>query len=208
LYARGGNYGYPYNGGPGGAGRIRLEAAALTVTLGQTSPYPTTAYPQSVFPPAGQPILAIASVGGVAAPAVPLGNMAANPDILLPVGATNPVDVVITASNIPLGTAILVTATPQSGAKTSATSGGLTGTVQSSTATASVALNLAQTNVLTATATYPLTASVGAGPLYAEGPVPSPVEGEEITHVKVAAVLGGQSTFTYVTRSGREIVVR
>jgi hypothetical protein len=171
----------------------------LTVTLGYTSPYPTTAYPQSVFPPAGQPGLAIASVGGVAAPAAPTGNIAANPDILLPVGAANPVEVVITASNIPLGTAILLTATPQTGAKVSATTGGLTGTLQSSTATASISLNLAQTSVLTATATYPLMASAGEGPLYAEG--------EEVTHIKVAALLSGQSRLMYVTRSGREIVV-
>ena len=200
LYARGGTYGYPYTGGQGGAGRIRLEAANLTVTLGFTNPYLTTAYPQPVFPPAGQPGLAIASVGGISAPAVPTGNIAASPDILLPVGATNPVDVVITASNIPLGTAILVTATPQTGTKTTATSGGLTGTLQSATATASISLNLAQTNVLTATATYPLTASAGEGPLYAEG--------EEVTHIRVAAALGGPSTVTYLTRSGMEIVVR
>jgi hypothetical protein len=153
-----------------------------------------------VFPPAGQPGLAIASVGGISAPAVPTGNIAASPDILLPVGATTPVDVVITASNIPLGTAILVTATPQTGTKTTATSGGLTGTLQSATATASISLNLAQTNVLTATATYPLTASAGEGPLYAEG--------EEVTHIRVAAALGGPSTVTYLTRSGMEIVVR
>jgi hypothetical protein len=72
--------------------------------------------------------------------------------------------------------------------------------VQNSTATASISLNLAQTSVLTATATYPLMASAGEGPLYAEG--------EEVTHIRVAALLGGQSTLTYVTRSGREIVVR
>jgi hypothetical protein len=153
-----------------------------------------------VFPPAGQPALAIASVGGIASPATPAGNIAATPDILLPVGANNPVDVVITASNIPLGTAILVTATPQTGTKTTATSGGLTGTLQSSTATASISLNLAQTNVLTATATYPLLASAGEGPLFADG--------EEVTHVRVAAVLGEGSRLTYITRSGREVVVQ
>ena len=106
--------------------------------------------------------------------------------------------VALTASNIPLGTVIQVTATPQSGSKTTATSSGLTGSLASSTAAASINLSLAQTNVLTATATFPLIASLGTGPIYAEG--------EEVTHVRVAAVLGGASRVTYLTRSGREVI--
>jgi hypothetical protein len=123
----------------------------------------------------------------------------------LPTGTTNPVAIALTASNIPLGTVIQVTATPQSGSKTTATSSGLTGSLASSTAAASINLSLTQTNVLTATATFPLVASAGGGPIYAEGLVPSIVEGEEVTHVRVAAVLGGASRVTYLTRSGREV---
>ena len=63
-----------------------------------------------------------------------------------------------------------------------------------------------------ATATFPLVASAGHGPLYAGGPVPSPasggIEGEEVTHMKVTAVLGGPSQLSYLTRSGREVAVR
>jgi len=151
-----------------------------------------------VFPGTGQPTLTIASVGGIAAPATPGGNFLTAPDILLPTGTTNPVAVALTASNIPLGTVIQVTATPQSGSKTTATSSGLTGSLASSTAAASINLSLAQTNVLTATATFPLIASLGTGPIYAEG--------EEVTHVRVAAVLGGASRVTYLTRSGREVI--
>jgi hypothetical protein len=40
-------------------------------------------------------------------------------------------------------------------------------------------------------------ASAGEGPVYAEG--------EEVTHVRVAAVFGGPSSVTYITASGREI---
>jgi hypothetical protein len=112
---------------------------------------------------------------------------------------TNPIEVALTASNIPLGTVIQVTATPQSGAKTTANSSGLTGTLANSTATASVTLSLTQVNVLTATATFPLVASAGEGPLYADG--------EEVTHIKVAALLGGGSTVTYLTRTGREVAI-
>lgn len=198
LFARGGAQGGAFAGG-GGLGRIRLEAYTLAVSAGSRSPEPTQAFPQPVFPGTGQPTLTIASIGGVAAPATPGGSFLAAPDVLLPTGTTNPVVVGLTASNIPLGTVIQVTATPQSGAKSSATSGGLTGTVQSSTATASISLNLSQTSVLTATATFPLVASAGTGPIYADG--------EEVTHVKVAAVFGGGSSVIYLTRSGREVAV-
>ena len=164
---------------------------------GSTTPIASQAFPQPVFPGTGQPTLTIASIGGVSAPATPSGNFLAAPDILLPTGTTNPVAVALTASNISLGTVIQVTATPQSGSKTTATSSGLTGSLASSTAAASINLSLTQTNVLTATATFPLVASLGTGPIYAEG--------EEVTHVRVAAVLGGASRVTYLTRSGREV---
>jgi hypothetical protein len=129
-----------------------------------------------------------------------VGSILAAPDILLPVGTTNPLEVVLSAINIPLGTTILVTATPQSGSQTSALSSGLSGTLPSSTATASLTLNLSQVSVLTATATFPLVASAGGGPVYAEG--------EEVTHMRVAAVLGGATQVTYITRSGREIIAQ
>ncbi len=196
LHAQGGaGGGY---GGAGGVGRIRLEATTLSYT-GTTTPLATAALPQPVYPPAGQPSLAITSVGGIAAPATPTGSFLASPDIVLPTGTTNPVEVVLTASHIPPGTAILVTATPQSGTPTTATSTGLSGTLDSATATASLTISLSQVNVLTATATFPLVASAGDGPIYADG--------QEVTHVKVAAVLGGSSQITYLTRSGREVAV-
>jgi hypothetical protein len=218
LLAQGGGTGL--YGGPGASGRVRLEATTLTYT-GSTTPLPTTALPQPVFPGTGQPTLAIASVGGIAPPATPSGSFLAAPDILLPTGTTNPIEVVLTASNIPLGTVIQVTATPQTGAKATANSGGLAGSVASSTATASITLSLSQVSVLTATATFPLVASAGGGAIYAAGPVRSPervegssgpvpsfVEGEEITHIRVAAVFGGGTRVTYLTRSGREVALR
>ncbi|MFQ5804190.1 MAG: hypothetical protein ACE5JQ_14970 [Candidatus Methylomirabilales bacterium] len=183
-------------GGQGANGRIRVEATTLTYN-GFTRPLATSGFPQPVFPVAGQPTLTIASVGGVAAPASPSGSILAAPDILLPTGTTNPVVVTLTASNIPLGTTILVTATPQSGPPTSATSAGLTGTVASSTASASLTLSLTQPSVLVATATFPLVAAAGGGPIFAEG--------EEVKWVRVAATYGGGSTVTYITASGKEV---
>jgi len=195
LMAQGSNGALP-NGGSGGLGRIRVEASTLTYN-GSTFPSPTTSLPQAVFPPSGNPSLVIASVGGLAAPATPVGSILAAPDILLPLGTTNPVPVTLTASNIPLGTTIQVTATPQSGTPTSAISTGLSGTLASSSATATLTLSLTQVSVLTATATFPLVASAGSGPIYAEG--------EEVKWVRVAASLVGASRVVFITASGKEV---
>jgi hypothetical protein len=185
--------------GAGGNGRIRLEAYNLTHT-GATTPFTITSYPQAVFPAAGQPTLGIASVGGIAPPAAPKGNYLDAPDVVLPSTISNPVEVALAASNLPLGTVIQVTVTPQSGSRSTVNSTGLAGSIASSTATASITLLTTQTSILTATATYPLVASAGEGPLFADG--------EEVTHVKVAAVFGAPSTLTYLTRSGREVQVQ
>lgn len=198
IHAEGGG-GAQYFAGAGGSGRIRLEATAFPYT-GSTTPTATTGLPQAVFPATGQPGLWIARVAGIDTPPTPSGSILAAPDILLPLGTTSPVEVLLTASNVPLGTVIQVTATPQSGTKTSALSSGLAGTLASSTATASLTISLSQNSVLTATATFPLVASASEGPVYAEG--------EEVTHVRVAAVLGEASSVTFLTRSGREILVR
>ena len=51
---------------------------------------------------------------------------------------------------------------------------------------------------------FALEASLGTGPICAEGPVLSLAEGEEVRHVRVAATYGGATTATYITASGRE----
>lgn len=185
-----------YYGGAGGNGRIRLEATTLTYT-GTTTPLTVTSLPQPIFPGTGQPALAIASIGGIAAPPNPTGSVLGAPDVMLPVGTPNPVAVGVTASNVPMGTTVQVSATPQSGARTTATCTLLDGTQASSTCSAGISISLTQTNILTASATFPLVASAGSGPIYAEG--------EEVEWVKVSSTLGGPSTVTYITSSGKEV---
>ncbi len=73
----------------------------------------------------------------------------------------------------------------------------LDGTQTSSTCTASISISLTQTNILTASATFPLVASAGSGLIYAEG--------EEVKWVRVASALGASSTVAYITTSGREV---
>jgi uncharacterized protein with beta-barrel porin domain len=185
-----------YGGGTGGNGRIRLEATTLSFT-GSTTPLTVTSLPQPVFPSTGQPALAVTSIGGMSAPANPVGSVLAAPDVLLPVGTTNPIAVVLTASNVPIGTTVQLTATPQSGNRTTASCALLDGSQASSSCTASISIALTQTNIPTASAVFPLVASAGEGPVYAEG--------EKVKWVRVASVLGGPSTVTYITATGKEV---
>lgn len=90
-----------------------------------------------------------------------------------------------------------MTVFPRTGATARATSPGLSGPLENTTATVNVSVPLDQPAILAASATFALVASLGTGPLYAEG--------EEVTHVRVAATFGGPSTVTYITASGKEV---
>jgi hypothetical protein len=191
-----GGIGGSQGGGNGSIGRIRIEAYTNTAAITYAQ-VPSIDKPGALALP-GSPSLTITSVAGVAAPASPTGSYS-SPDILLPAGTANPMTIALAAVNIPLGTTVAVTVKPLDGAASSATSTALTGTLAASTATASLTIPTNQPSVISASATFTLASLPGAGPLYAAG--------EEVERVRVSAVLGGRSTITYVTKSGREVPV-
>ncbi|MDA8239130.1 MAG: hypothetical protein M0Z67_02035 [Nitrospiraceae bacterium] len=184
ISAKGGNLG---NSNAGGKGRIRLEAFTNNFTPG-TDPQYTYGQPGVVFA-SNIPSLVITSIGGVNVPATPTGSYS-QPDILLPNTTTNPVSVAVAASNIPVGTTVAITVTPQLGTATSVNTT-LSGTSASSTGSANITLST-YSNVITAQATYTLLAS-----LY--------YENEKVDRVRVATRMGGESEVVYITESGREI---
>ena len=172
----------------GGAGRLRLEAYTNYRTA-STNPSYTFGLPNSIFP-ASVPSLSITSIAGAVVPADPTGAYN-QPDMLLPGSTTNPVAVNIAAANIPVGTTVKVWVIPQYGNAASINSI-LSGTAQSSTATANVNLSTAYSNIVTAEATFTILQA-----MYWNG--------EEIDKVKVATRIGGGSETVYFTRSGKEI---
>lgn len=184
------------NGGSGGIGRIRVEASTNTATITYAQ-VPSIDKPGALALP-GSPSLTITSVAGVAAPASPTGSFS-SPDISLPAGTANPMTIALAAVNIPLGTTVTVTVKPLDGAASSATSTALTGTLAASTATASLTIPTNQPSVISASATFTLAALPDAGPLFAQG--------KQVERIRVAAILGGLPTITYITRSGREVPV-
>lgn len=175
----------------GGNGRIRLEAVQITRTTGTTPAY-TYGMPGPVFI-AKTPSLRISAVGGLDVPSSPTGSYA-TPDITLPSATTNPVEVRLSASNIPLGTTISVSAIPLSGSAVNVTSSALSGTIDSSTASASVNLSTNYPNIITASATFTIQTA-----MY--------YDGEKIEKVRVATKMGKGSEVVYITESGKEIPV-
>ncbi len=179
-------------GGGGSVGRIRLEAVSVTRTAG-TNPSFSLGFPYAAVP-TNVPTLTITSVGGVEVPAVTTGSYR-NPDVMLPFNVKNPMTVVVTAANIPVDNRVTVKASPQVGLVSSGT-GSLSGTDTSSTASVQLNISTAYPSVLTASVTFQL-ASLGIGLIYAQG--------EPVEKVRVEAAMGGGSTMTYITASGKEI---
>jgi hypothetical protein len=200
INAYGGSGGcYVQCGGNGGAGRVRLEAWNITRTT-QSNPYYSVVWNPSAVTPPTLPSLVISSVGGVGVPTIPKGDTR-TPDIQLPANTQNPVSIVVAAANIPVGTTVTVKASSTIGSTINSASSSLSGTDASST-TAVVSLNLpggSFPSLITVSTTYTAVASNGA-PIYAEG--------ERVDKIRVDTTMGGNSTLTYITASGREIPVK
>jgi hypothetical protein len=180
-------------GGAGGIGYIRAEGFNLT-TFNPVNAVVSTGLPTSVTP-ANLPTLQIASVAGVAAPAIPAGSFQGTPDVVLPATQPNPVAVVINATNIPVGTSVNLTATTATGSTTTATAT-LAGATSASSGTANITLS-AGLSVLTATTIIDLAQTGALRPLL--------INGEKVEKIEVAATYGGGSELTYITQSGRRV---
>jgi hypothetical protein len=162
-------------GGNGGVGRIRVEILTTgTLTL------------------AGLPTLSFTSVAGVAAPATPSGAG----DVILPAASPNPATVVFATTGIPVGNTVRLTLTPQRGAATTVNSAPLAGSLAN--ATASAEINIPQgTSTLMASTTYTIAVAQGEA-------LSKFANNERVEKITLAATLGGKSTATLVTVSGRE----
>ena len=182
--------------GSGGRGYVRLETFDNTNFTGASSPgnIISFALPHPITPP-NAPQLRIASVGGINAPATPLGSLQGVPDIVVPSSQANPVTVALEGTNLPVGTVVQVILTPATGARTTVSSGPLAGTESASTASASVTLP-SGISVISALGVIDLTIAK-ATPIF--------MNGERVHRIEVAATFGGASELTYITQSGRRI---
>jgi hypothetical protein len=176
-------------GGTGGAGRIRLEAENF-LRAGNTTPAYTFSTPNVVFI-SNLPAISIASVGGETVPAAPTGFR----DVELPGITTNPVAVVFTTANVPIGTTITLSAVPVRGLAVTANSTPVAGSLAAGTAAAEIDLPNGNSTLLAQT-TFTLTAALGMDfSRYAQG--------EQVKQVTVAMSSDGRSETTFITVSGK-----
>ncbi len=174
-------------GSSAGNGRIRLEAYTINRLAG-SNPIYTMGQPGSALS-STQPALTITSIGGVTTPTAPSGSYAV-PDMVLAYDTPNPVAINLSAANVPVGTTITVKVVPQNGAVTSVSTT-LSGSLTSSTGSVSLAVPTTMPSVVTAQATFTVTAMMYGG--------------EEIGQVRVSSTAGGGSEVTYITKTGKEI---
>lgn len=183
----------PYYGGPGAAGRIRLEAETFTRTA-VSDPAHSFGSPSSAFV-AGLPTLRITSVAGVAAPANPTGNA----DITLPSTTPNPVTVEFATTGVPVGNTVSLRVTPAYGTATTVVSPAITGSTTAGVASVSATLPSGP-SVLSATTTYTIVTAMGeALSVYAQG--------ETVEKVRLTTTMNGPTLATLITVSGKEFDV-
>jgi len=191
IYAYGGYYS---SIGKGGSGRIRVETYDLARSSG-SDPGFSFGYPDKVFY-ANLPVLKIASVAGINTPES-AGGLFSTPDIVFPAGTANPMSVVISAMNVPPGTTVTLSATPEFG-QPYTTTAVLAGSNESSSASGSVTLSNIYTSVLMVTATFEVQTASNKHLL---------INGEKVARMKVSTKFGGQSLAWYILESGKEVPV-
>lgn len=144
-------------------GRARLEAFRMNFT---GSIYPsnssfsvtTTCGPitsNSVPALSNLPTLRISAIAGVSTPST-TGGTYSTADVTLPGGTTNPVNVTVTGTNLPVGSTFNLKHIPQFAAAAAPLTATSTGTFATSTATFSVTLPVGQVSVLNAWSDFTL----------------------------------------------------
>lgn len=179
------------------AGRLRIEASTNTYTGGVPANTSFTQFPARPIPTA-LPVLRVTAVNGVAAPTSPIGSLA-TPDINFPTAITGNVTVNIAASNIPVGTLVSVRVVPTNSAftATTATSTALAGTLDNSTATASIGIPPG-VGSMTVAATFQIT------PLFAQLKLPA-VDGAVPALAEVVVGKDGMSHMYLVGKEGSRV---
>lgn len=179
-----------------GDGVIRIEAPSGAINfVGSSQPAAVLSTINPNITPVSSPSLTIASVGGYAVPSYS-GARFDTVDLLLPNQLQDPVNVVVRANNIPVGTQIQVGFVSGSGQATSAP-GTLSGSFASSTATATIS-GLARTGV-----TYLLATAVFDVPQSAR--TANPPGKNQVERVRVEATPGKEPEFVFLRKDGSAV---
>lgn len=180
---------------PNNYGVVRLEApsGALSFT-GSSQPAAVLSTINPTVYPSAIPMLRISSVAGFAVPAY-AGGRFDTVDILLPNQLPDPIQVVVTASNIPVGTAVTVGLFGSTNA--TATTGTLTGSFDNSSATPTIS-NLTRSSV-----TYLLATAIFDPPASAQSF--NPKGPDRVAKVRIESAIGAKPKFVFLRSNGTPI---
>jgi hypothetical protein len=177
-------------------GVIRLEAPSGAVAFNGSANPPVGLFPVNpTVVPSAIPTLTLASIAGYPVPGY-AGSRFDTYDMLLPMQLPDPINVVVRGNNIPLGTQVAVGFVNGS-SQASSTPGTLSGTFESSTATATISgLNRTAVTYLVATAIFdpPLSAAKF-----------NPTGPDQVAKIRVEAVMGAKPKVAFLRSNGTEV---
>jgi hypothetical protein len=177
------------------SGVVQLEAAIGSLRFtGFSSPAPVlSAIIPAILPPTGTPTLTITSVGGFAVPAT-AGARPDAVDVLLPTQLSDPIPLVVQASNIPIGSPVTLSI---NGSPGTSTPGVLAGTFESSAATVNI-FGLDRTKVI-----FLFVSTTFEVPAFAS--IDNPAGTERVAKLRIQSTLEGESTVAFLRSDGSEI---
>jgi len=178
----------------GNPGVIRIETPTGSFT-GQAFPSPilSTIINPEIVPNNSTPSLSISSIAGFAVPASPAAR-SDFVDLMLPSQLTDPISVVVQGRNIPIGTLVSMSV---GGSSATVTSGTLSGTFDSSSATLNVSgLNRATVSTLFVFATF--TPPSGVQAFNPKGP-------DYVARIRAEATPGNATRFAFIRANGTKV---
>lgn len=171
------------------SGVIRFEAQPGQINFtGATNPAPLISVINPTIVPSAIPQLTLTSIGGYAVPSY-AGSRFDTVDLLLPNSIPDPVNVVVSANNIPVGTSVSVGFVSGSPNGTTAPCN-LAGTFESSSCTATIS-NLNRTGVTYLLATAAFTPPAPLAKFNPKGK-------DQIAKIRLDAVLGKQPKYVFL----------
>lgn len=185
------NYSGVFNACTGFCGVVRLEATSLVFT-GSSTPAAVLGPINPTVIPASVPVLSISTVGGYEVPSF-AGTRTDTVDMLLPNQLTDPINVQVSANNIPTGAPVnvgLVSGSP-SGTSTPCL---LAGTFAASSCTATISnLNRPGVTYLLATAAFSPPAVVARF---------NPKGTHHVAQIRLEARIGGKPKYLFLSEKG------
>ncbi len=194
-----------------GQGRIRFDVLENNFGGSIIGGVYTQGFQPIILPAPNQGIqLNIASIGGVAVGGSP-GGVMVNPDVTIPAQQSNPLNVVVNCTNVPLNTDIIVKVHPANGPDVTATAKNTAGTLATSTATVPVAMphggGIIYASAVTGIAGAQSATDAKDARIRDIAKTGWTANGETFVAMELTASVGGKQRVSYLSNSGKRYEV-